>query len=89
MTAVVADSNFKQPRLYFEFVIASHRVSPSASPMTGSAKQSIEQHKHAIIFYLSSPGSTGRSSTPRLLDSITAVSGILDHPLSRVMTAEC
>ena len=26
------------------------------------------------------------SSTPRPVDSITAVSGILDHPLSRVMT---
>ena len=29
----------------------------------------------------------GRSSTPRLLDSNTAVSGILDPPPSRVMTA--
>ena len=29
------------------------------------------------------------SSTPRLLDSITAVSGILDRPHSRAMTAEC
>jgi len=28
------------------------------------------------------------SSTPRLIDSITGVSGILDHPLSRAMTAE-
>jgi hypothetical protein len=27
------------------------------------------------------------SSTPRLLGSITTASGILDHPLSRVMTA--
>jgi hypothetical protein len=35
---------------------------------------------------LSSPGLTGQSSTPRLLCSITAASGILDHPLSRVMT---
>jgi hypothetical protein len=35
---------------------------------------------------LSSPGLTGRSSTPWLLDSITAASGILDHPPSRVMT---
>ena len=34
----------------------------------------------------SSPGLTGRSSTPRLLDSIADVPGILDHPLSRVMT---
>jgi len=34
----------------------------------------------------SSSGLTGRSSTPRLLDFITNVSGILDHPLSRVMT---
>jgi hypothetical protein len=41
-----------------------HRVSPSASPMTGSS---------------------GASSTPRPLDFITS-SGILDHPLSRVMT---
>ena len=30
---------------------------------------------------------TGRSSTPRRLDSIISVSGILDHPHSRVMTA--
>jgi hypothetical protein len=29
---------------------------------------------------------SGVSSTPRLLDSIAGVSGILDHPLSRVMT---
>src|SRR6185312_576443 len=36
---------------------------------------------------LSSPGLTGRSSTLRLLVSITDVSGILDHPPSRVMTA--
>jgi hypothetical protein len=48
-------------------VIPRHRVSPSASPMTGSS---------------------GVSSTPRLLDSITNGSGILDHPLSRMMTAE-
>jgi hypothetical protein len=31
---------------------------------------------------------SGRSSTPRLLDSITTASGILDHPLSRLMTME-
>ncbi|QOZ24565.1 hypothetical protein XH93_14005 [Bradyrhizobium sp. CCBAU 51753] len=35
---------------------------------------------------LSSPGSTGRSSTPRPLGSVTTVSGILDHPPARVMT---
>ena len=35
---------------------------------------------------LSSPGSTGRSSTPRPLGSSTGVSGILDHPHARVMT---
>jgi hypothetical protein len=29
------------------------------------------------------------SSTPRLIDSITAASGILDHPPSRAMTTEC
>jgi len=29
---------------------------------------------------LSSPGSTGRSSTPRPLGSSTGASGILDHP---------
>jgi hypothetical protein len=34
------------------------------------------------------PGSTGRSSTPRHIGSSTAVSGILDAPLSRGMTAE-
>src|SRR4051794_29267018 len=33
----------------------------------------------------SSPGLTGRSSTPRPLDSTTTVSGILDAPLSRGM----
>src|SRR6476659_5739759 len=35
----------------------------------------------------SSPRRRG-SSTPRPIGSITAVSGILDHPPSRVMTAE-
>ena len=35
----------------------------------------------------SSPRRRG-SSTPRLIDSITAVSGILDHPPSRTMTVE-
>ena len=29
---------------------------------------------------------TGRSSTPRLLDSSADVSGILDHPHARLMT---
>jgi hypothetical protein len=33
-------------------------------------------------------GSSGRSSTPRPIGSIIDVSGILDHPLSRVMTTE-
>ena len=33
------------------------------------------------------PRRRGRSSTPRLLGSITDVSGILDHPPSRMMTA--
>jgi hypothetical protein len=42
-------------------------------------------HKHAIIFYLSSTGPTGRSSTPRRLDSITAASGILDRRLEPVV----
>jgi hypothetical protein len=32
-------------------------------------------------------GSSGVSSTPRLLDSFIGISGILDHPPSRVMTA--
>jgi hypothetical protein len=32
-------------------------------------------------------GSGGVSSTPQLLDSIINGSGILDHPLSRMMTA--
>jgi hypothetical protein len=49
-------------------VMPRHRVSPSASPMTGSV---------------------GASSTPRPIDSITVASGILDHPPSRAMTAEC
>ncbi|MGY3487088.1 uncharacterized protein YerC [Bradyrhizobium sp. USDA 4011] len=35
---------------------------------------------------LSSPGLTGRSSTPQPLGSNTPVSGILDHPHARVMT---
>src|ERR1700732_3654551 len=33
------------------------------------------------------PRACGVSSTPRLLDSIAGGSGILDHPLSRMMTA--
>ena len=33
-------------------------------------------------------GSGGGTSTPRLIDFITAASGRLDHPLSRVMTTE-
>jgi hypothetical protein len=41
-----------------------------------------------VTLPLSSPGLTGRSSTLRLLDSITDVSGILGHPPSRVTTAE-
>jgi hypothetical protein len=48
-------------------VMPRHRVSPSASPMTGSG---------------------GASSTPRLLGSIIAASGILGHPPSRVTTSE-
>jgi hypothetical protein len=54
-------------------VVPRHRVSPSASPMTGSS---------------------GVSSTPRLIGSITTPSGILHHPLSaqlrarRMMTTE-
>ena len=35
------------------------------------------------------PREGGASSTPRLLDSITAASGILGHPPSRVTTTEC
>ncbi|QOZ26392.1 hypothetical protein XH93_24420 [Bradyrhizobium sp. CCBAU 51753] len=35
---------------------------------------------------LSSPGSTGRSSTPRPLGLTMTASGILDHPHARVMT---
>jgi hypothetical protein len=34
------------------------------------------------------PRAGGGSSMPRLIDSIISVSGILDHPLSRAMTAE-
>ena len=34
------------------------------------------------------PRACGVSSTPRLLESVTNGSGILDHPLSRMMTAE-
>jgi len=53
--------------------------------MTGSAKQS----GISLGFpRLSSPGLTGRSSTPRPIRSSTDVSGILDRPLSRTMTAE-
>jgi hypothetical protein len=42
----------------------------------------------ATLIRLSSPGLTERSSMPRLLGSTATVSGILDHPLSRVMTGE-
>src|SRR5258708_13752625 len=35
---------------------------------------------------MSSPGLTGRPSTPQPLDSIAIVSGILDHPPSRLTT---
>ena len=43
-----------------------------------------------LVASLARPGGnvTGRSSTPRLLDSIAGVSGILDRPPSRAMTAE-
>ena len=34
------------------------------------------------------PRESGGSSTPRPIDSITDVSGILDHPHARVMTTE-
>src|SRR5437660_204747 len=37
---------------------------------------------------LSSPGLTGRSSTPRRREN-NCCPGVLDHPLSRVMTTEC
>jgi hypothetical protein len=40
-------------------------------------------HTVAVI-----PREGGVSSTPRLIDSIIAVSGILDHPPARVMTVE-
>jgi hypothetical protein len=42
------------------------------------------QHSPRVL--PSSPGLTGPSSTPRPLDSSTAVSGILDCPPSRAMT---
>jgi hypothetical protein len=35
------------------------------------------------------PRGGGRSSTPRPIVLVIGVSGILDHPLSRVMTIEC
>ncbi|QOZ26823.1 hypothetical protein XH93_26830 [Bradyrhizobium sp. CCBAU 51753] len=54
--------------------------------MQSSDKSCRENAKLRPHPQLSSPGSTGRSSTPRPLGSITAVSGILDHPPSRVMT---
>ena len=38
------------------------------------------------LAHLVIPRESGVSSTPRLIDSIADVSGILDHPLSRVMT---
>jgi hypothetical protein len=40
-----------------------------------------KQRRRIARSKLSSPGLTGRSSTPRLLDSITAASGILGRPV--------
>ena len=51
--------------------------------MAGSARHGVVEHVSVI------PRACGVSSTPRLIDSITAASGILDHPPSRVMTTEC
>jgi hypothetical protein len=45
-------------------------------------------HEASPHIPLSLPGSTGQPGKPLLLDPITGVFGILDHPLARVMTSE-
>jgi len=44
------------------------------------------EYEAASPLQLSSPGSTGRSSTPRPIGLNSGASGILDHPHARVMT---
>ena len=53
--------------------------------MLRCARNDVEMLKPALAVI---PCEGGGSSTLRLLDSITAASGILDHPHSRVMTTE-
>src|SRR4051794_12069133 len=67
MAGALVNSRTCAPLPQHTVVVPRHRVSPVASPMTGSS---------------------GGSSTPRLIHFITGVSGILDHPLSRMMTVE-
>jgi hypothetical protein len=47
---------------------------------SGSHGFTISPHNQSVI-----PRESGVSSTPRLIDSITAISGILDHPLEPVI----
>src|SRR3984893_10689740 len=56
-----------------------HAVAPPRREATGGDLVSV--FIRAVI-----PRACGVTSTPRLIDSITGVSGILDHPLSRMMT---
>jgi hypothetical protein len=48
-----------------------------------AARKKLELGKTPATPGLSSPGLTGRSSTPRLLDSIAGVSGILGRPVKK------
>jgi hypothetical protein len=47
-------------------------------------RQAITRNNNTTVI----PRESGVSSTPQLLHSITTSSGILDHPLSRMMTSE-
>jgi hypothetical protein len=47
-------------------------------------RQAITRNTNTTVI----PRESGGSSTRQLLDSITTSSGILDHPLSRMMTSE-
>jgi hypothetical protein len=62
--------------------------SPALPHKGGESRPPMRQQHCAASIPPSCPGSTGASSTPRLLDSIAGVSGILDHPHARAMTTE-
>src|SRR3954453_10522630 len=65
---------------------AFHEMSPGPAAMAGapgvSRRVDAGSSKSSVVM----PRESGASGTPRLLDSGLAASGILDHPLSRVMT---